>query len=128
MEATGLPGRPRMRASPSAPWTRGLPGRIAIFQKSSDMPCRARAGRSRSRSPTDAPPSVTRIVGARLAGEADAAFEFGEIVAEDAEVDDFGAGVFGDGGDAARLFAREMICVRPARARPARTSSSPLKR
>ena len=38
-------------------------------------------------------------VGARLSGEGDAAFEFGEIVAENAEIDDLGAGVFGDGGD-----------------------------
>ncbi len=38
-------------------------------------------------------------VGARLAGEADAAFEFREIIAEDAKIDHFSAGVFGDGGD-----------------------------
>ena len=55
----GLPGSPSTRVAPSAPNSMGLPGRIATFQKSSVMPAASSAGRTTSRSPTEAPPIVT---------------------------------------------------------------------
>ena len=36
---TGLPGRPSTGVGPMRPNISGLPGRMAIFQKSSVMPC-----------------------------------------------------------------------------------------
>ena len=56
---TGLPGRPSSGMSRSRPKISGLPGRIAIFQKSSANPPGPSALWTRSWSPTDAPPSVT---------------------------------------------------------------------
>ena len=38
---TGLPGRPSTGVAPSRPEISGLPGRMAIFQKSSSKPCGA---------------------------------------------------------------------------------------
>ena len=58
---TGLPGRPSTRVGPSLPTISGFPGRMAIFQKSSVMPASFSASCTRSCSPTDAPPLVTRM-------------------------------------------------------------------
>ena len=59
--ATGLPGRPITRVAPSRPNISGLPGRMAIFQKSSCMPLAVSTAWTRSWSPTEAPPSVTMM-------------------------------------------------------------------
>ncbi len=59
MVETGLPGRPNTGTAPRRPKISGLPGRMAIFQKSSVMPSAPNASRTRSCSPTDAPPVVT---------------------------------------------------------------------
>ncbi len=66
---TGLPGRPSSGVRPSVPNIRGLPGRIAIFQKSSASPDSPSALWTRSCSPTEAPPVVT----SRSAPRADSA-------------------------------------------------------
>src|SRR3954447_8737931 len=73
-EETGLPGRPRTGVVPRRPKISGLPGRMAIFQKVSDRPRTPRASWTRSWSPTEAPPLVTRTsrpsTWARLAASA----------------------------------------------------------
>ena len=46
---------------PSVPNISGLPGRMAIFQKSSSSPSDLSVEATRSYSPTEAPPIVTRI-------------------------------------------------------------------
>src|SRR5258706_354067 len=56
---TGLPGRPMNGVSSRWPKISGLPGRIAMRQKSSAKPCGFNALWTRSWSPTDAPPWVT---------------------------------------------------------------------
>ena len=64
MAETGLPGRPSTGTPPSgASWpnSSGLPGRMAICQKSSVMPRLCRPSMTRSWSPTEAPPVVTSM-------------------------------------------------------------------
>ena len=56
-----MPGRPRTCMAPSLPCISGRPGRIATFQNESAMPSAANAFCTRSYSPTEAPPVVTRI-------------------------------------------------------------------
>ena len=58
-DETGFPGRPSKGISLIRPKIRGLPGRIATFQKSKARPFSPSTRRTRSRSPTEAPPRVT---------------------------------------------------------------------
>ena len=90
--ATGLPGRPITRVAPSRPNISGLPGRIAIFQKSSCMPLAVSTALTRSWSPTEAPPSVTMMSALASSASADAGRHFVLAVADDAEVDRVGSG------------------------------------
>ena len=59
MAETGLPGRPSSGTAPKLPKISGLPGRMAICQKSTTRPRRVSDSMTRSWSPTLAPPVVT---------------------------------------------------------------------
>ncbi len=56
-----MPGSPSTGVPATRPAISGLPGRIAIFQKSSSKPRSAKAACTRSWSPTLAPPVVTSM-------------------------------------------------------------------
>ena len=61
IDDTELPGKPSIGVSPSRPKIKGLPGRMAICQKSTCSPTSPKAACTRSCSPTEAPPVVTRM-------------------------------------------------------------------
>ncbi len=57
---TGLPGRPSTGVPPIRPNISGLPGFMAMRQKSTSRPASPSTDCTRSRSPTETPPMVTR--------------------------------------------------------------------
>ena len=57
---TGLPGNPKIAHRPARPKRNGLPGLTETRHKSVCAPTEFRAGFTRSRAPTETPPTITR--------------------------------------------------------------------
>ena len=119
---TGLPGRPSTRWAPRRPNSIGLPGRMAIFQKSSAMPRASSAGSTRSWSPTDAPPMVTSMsASAAMAAWRSSA---SSVSRGDAEQARLAAGALNHRGQAVGVGRHDLAGAgRACPARPARRRS-----
>ena len=117
----------RARASPpSRPSISGFPGRMAMRQKPRPCPAAVSADCTRSCSPTEAPPSVTRMSAPRVARGLDAALQRRERVARDAEIDRLAAGLLDQRGEGEPVGGDDLVGA--AARSPGRTSSSPVAR
>ena len=99
VDEVGLPGRPNTLMSPRRPWISGLPGRMAMRQKSSVMPASVNACCTRSWSPTEAPPSVTNTSARWACASAKRAASAAGVVGDDAKVDRLAARRCNNAGD-----------------------------
>jgi competence protein ComEC len=117
---TGFPGRPSTCVSPKLPTISGLPGRMAMRQKSSSMPTPSSVACTRSWSPTEAPPSVT-MTSAFASRAARRRRDRRGVVGDDAEIQHIGAGLAGKSGDAEGAGSDDLRrSRRAARRAPAR--------
>ncbi len=90
-----MPGRPITRIAPSRPCIIGLPGRIAICQNAMVTPSASSDCLTRSWSPTEAPPVVTRISAPQSRARRMPSRGGLDGIGGDAEIDGLGAFVAG---------------------------------